>query len=47
MKTSAKYFRLAVGPGNMSQNGQNPTSLMTTLTKNVKPQSQNFFCCRL
>jgi len=40
-------FNLAVRPlaRNMSQNGQKPTSLITSLTKSPKPQ--NFFHCRL
>jgi len=33
MKTSVKYFRLGPRPGNMSQIGQKPTSLMMSLTK--------------
>jgi len=45
MKTSAKYFGLAVGPrpGNMSQNDFRTTSLMTSLTKNLQSPTKNFF----
>jgi len=45
MKTSAKYFGLAVGPrtGNMSQNDTRTTSLMVSLTKNPHPPSKKFF----
>jgi len=49
MNTSAKNFGLAVGPrpGNTSQNGQKPTSLML-LTKKRKSKTKNhFFHCRL
>jgi len=32
----------------MSQNGQKPTSLMLSLTKNLKPKTKTVFChCRL
>jgi len=45
MKTSAKYFRPVVGPwaGNMSQNGQKPTSLMMSLTKKRNPKQKIVF----
>ena len=45
MKTSAKYFGQQLGPtpGNMSQNDQKTTSLITSLTKNPHPQPKNFF----
>jgi len=49
MKTSVKYFGLAVGPrpGNMSQNDPKTTSLMTSLTKNLQhPTKKIFFECR-
>jgi len=50
MKTSAKYFGLAVGPrpGYMIQHGPKTTSLMTSLIKNLQPSTKNFlFKCRL
>jgi len=34
-------------PGNMSQNGHKPTTLMTSLTKNLKPKFKFFFHYRL
>jgi len=46
MKTSAKYFGLAVGPrpGNTSPNKNDPksTSLMTSLTKNPQFLTKKF-----
>jgi len=45
MKTRVKYFGLAVGPkpGNMSQNGQKPTSLTMSLRKTLQtPTKKNF-----
>jgi len=47
MKTLVKFFHLAVGRRlcNMSRISQKPTSLMMSLTKNLKPQI--FFHCRL
>jgi len=49
MKTSTKYFGLAVGPrpGNMSQNRPKTTLLMTSLTKIRKPNQKTFFMCTL
>jgi len=49
MKTSVKYFCLAVGPkaGTTSQNSQKPTPYMMSLTKNMKPKTKNFFHCCL
>jgi len=49
MKTSVKYFGLAVGPrqDNMSQNGPKTTSLMTSVTKIRTPNQKNFFECNL
>jgi len=45
MKTSTKYFDLAVGPkpGNMNQNGPKTTSLMTSPTKNPQAPTKSFF----
>jgi len=45
MKTSVKYFGLAVGPrsGNMSQSDPKTTSLMTSLTKNLQLPTKKFF----
>jgi len=34
-------------PGNMNQNGQKHTPLITSLTKNLKPKTKTFFHCRL
>ena len=44
-KNLSKYFPLVVGPGpgNLSQNGQKPTLLMTSPTKNLKPKTKIFF----
>jgi len=42
MKTSAKHFGLAVGPGNMSQNDPKTTSLMTSVIKNLHPPTKKY-----
>jgi len=47
MKSSTKYFGLAVGPQTRkhSQNGEKPTSLITALKKKEtwKPKTKKFF----
>jgi len=45
MKTSAKYFGLAIGPQARQHQPKWPktTSLMTSLTKNPQPPTQKFF----
>jgi len=49
MKTSVKYFGLAVGPrpGNMSQNDPKIALILTSLTKNQQPPTKIFFDCNL
>jgi len=49
MKTSAKYFGLAVGPrpGNMSQNNPKTIYLWCHSQKICYPNQKNFLECRL
>jgi len=45
IRTSAKYFGLAVGPrpGDMSQNGPKTTSLLTSLLNKPQAPTEMFF----